>query len=55
MRATKKKTQKIDNQSQIAPLPAGGGAAVSNDDGSLELYQSDPEVSEAENEADGSA
>ena len=51
----RKKAQKIDDQSQIAPFPAGGGAAVSNDDGSLELYPSDPEVSEAEDEADGSA
>ena len=51
----RKKAPKIDDQSQIAPLPAGGGAAVSNDEGSLELYPSDPEVSEAEDEADGSA
>ena len=51
----RKKAQKIVDQSQIAPLPAGGSAAVSNDDGAMELYPSDPEVSKSEGQADGSA
>lgn len=51
----RKKSQKIVNHSQIAPLAAGVGAAVSNDDGVIELYPSDPEVSESEDEADRSA
>ena len=32
-------------EQQIASLHAGGGGAVSYDDGALELYQYDPEVS----------
>ena len=36
-------------------MPAGGSAAVSNDEGAIELYPSDPEVSESEDQADGSA
>ena len=39
----RKKAQKNVDQSQIAPLSAGGSPAVSNDDGAMEPYPSDPE------------
>ena len=51
--------QKIVDRSQfylqIAPLLAGDGGAVSNDHGALELYSSDPKVSEDEDAAHGIA
>ena len=50
-----KKVQKIASNLPIAPLPAAGGAAGSNEDDALELYPSDPEVSEPEDQADGRA
>ena len=54
-RNRRKKVQKIVDQSQTAPLAAGGGAAGSNDDGAVELYPSDAEISEADDGADGIA
>jgi hypothetical protein len=48
----RKKAPKIVNPSLLA---TGGGGAVSNDNGAVELYTSDPEVSEPEDAADGSA
>ena len=49
-----KKLQKIVYQFQIGQLPARGGAAVSTDDLAVNLYPSDPEVSEAQDQADES-
>jgi hypothetical protein len=52
---TRKKSQKTGDISQIAPLQAGDGGAGSNTDDFLELYPSDSEVSQDENQDGGSA
>jgi hypothetical protein len=49
-----KKVLKIQSQSPVAPLPAVGSCAVSNDNGAVELFPSDPEVSDHEDEAGAS-
>jgi hypothetical protein len=51
----RRKAQKIVHQMHIAPLEGGVSAAGSNESDVLELHPSSPEVSGAENEADGSA
>jgi hypothetical protein len=51
----RKKQQKSGDISQKAPLQEGDGSAGPNTDDFLELYPSDPEVSEDENQDGGSA
>ena len=46
---------KIHDQQQTASLHAGVGGAMSNDEGALELYPSDPKVSEPEDSAHATA
>ena len=51
----RQKAQKIVHSSQIAPLAGGVSAAVSNENDVVELHPSSAEVSEAEDDAGGSA